>query len=306
MFEKVARIVTLLFLTLNSTSLLAQDIEPRRWSVLPLNSDVLGLGYSYTFGELLFDPVLETKDVSLDINTILVSYIKSFKIGDKFARIDLRLPYSFQNFEGLVSDVPTTQYRSGFGDARIRFSMNFTGAPAGNIKEIQEYVSSNSVYTTFGASVAITVPTGQYFEDKLINIGQNQWVIRPQVGFVHNWRSWSYELTGSVYFFSNNNNFFGGVSRKQDPILAFQTHLIKRFNQKMWASISCSYGLGGESEVNSIASSDFRTNILTALSGGTKVSKFESIKLVYLYSATLKDIGSNTHSLILGWTHLFL
>ncbi|MEM1003276.1 MAG: transporter [Bacteroidota bacterium] len=284
----------------------AQDIEPRRWSSLPLKSNIFGAGYAYTFGELLFDPVLETQDVTLSINTIVLSYVKPFKIGNKQSRLDIVLPYSWQLFEGLLQGEPASVYRNGFGDTRIRFSINFSGAPPGTATEQMEYAKNNPVNTTFGASISVTLPTGQYFEEKLINIGQNQVVFRPQIGMVHNWRSWSYELTGSIFIFTNNNNFFGGNTRQQDPIFAAQTHLIKRFSSKIWASISASYGLGGESEVDGVSRSDFRTNFLSALSVGTKITKFASIKFTYLNSATLKDVGSNTNSFILGCSYLIL
>ena len=284
----------------------AQDIEPRRWSTLPMDSNAIGVGYAYTFGDLLFDPVLETEDVTLDISTAIVSYVKPLKVAEKSARVDVLLPYNWQNFRGLLRGEPASVYRNGFGDARIRFSINFTGAPAGTAKEIMEYNKNNPVNTTFGGSLAVILPTGQYFEEKLLNIGQNQFVFRPQMGMVRTWNSWSLELTGSIYIFTNNTNFFGGVTRKQDPIFAGQTHLIKRFNPKTWASISASYGLGGQSEINGVSSSDFRTNFLSAFSIGTKLTKFSSVKLAYLNSQTLRDVGSNTHSFIIGCSYLFL
>ena len=37
----------------------AQDIEPRRWTPLPVGMNVLGAGIIYTDGDIAFDPVLE-------------------------------------------------------------------------------------------------------------------------------------------------------------------------------------------------------------------------------------------------------
>lgn len=295
----------LLNLFLLSQSLFAQDIEPRRWSALPRDANIIGAGYAFSFGDVVFDPLLEAEDVKVSVSTVVLSYVKPFKLGDKLARIDIVLPYNFMLFEGTLSGNPASLYRNGFGDARFRFSINFTGAPAGNAKQLQAYYMENPVNTTFGASLALTLPTGQYFDEKLINIGQNQIIVRPQIGVVHNWNTWSYELTGSIFIFSNNNNFFGGKTRKQDPIFAFQTHLIKRFSPKTWASLSLSYGLGGESIVNNVSSADYRTNFLSAGSIGYNLTRQNSLKLTYLNSATLKDLGSNTHSIIFGWAHIF-
>jgi hypothetical protein len=206
----------------------------------------------------------------------------------------------------LLRGEPASVYRNGFGDARVRLSVNFTGAPPGNAQELQKYFRDNPVHTTFGASLAVTLPTGQYFEEKLLNIGQNQVIVRPQIGMVHTWRNWSYELTGSMYFFSRNNNFFNNTTRRQDPIFALQTHLIRRLSDRLWASLSLSYGLGGTSQVSGVSKADYRTNLLSALSVGGRITAFQNIKLAYLNSQTLKDIGSNTHNFIFGWSYLFL
>jgi len=283
-----------------------QDIEPRRWSVLPLESKVVGLGYAYSFGDVLFDPILEAEDVNISFNTLLLSYVQPLKIANKFSRLDVVLPYGFQSYKGLLRGDPASVNRSGFGDARLRFSMNFTGPPAGNIQDLKTYYSEHPVNTTFGGSIAITLPTGQYSRDQLLNVGFNQFVIRPQIGLLHSWFSWSVELTGSVYFFTTNNEFFNNSRRRQEAILAFQSHLIKRFNNKFWASASLSYGLGGTSEVNGISSADYRTNLLSAFSVGGSLTKIQNFKIVYLNSLTLRDIGSNTHSFILGWSCILL
>jgi hypothetical protein len=43
----------------------AQDIEPRRWTPLPVGMNVLGAGIVYTEGDIAFDPVLELEDVTV-------------------------------------------------------------------------------------------------------------------------------------------------------------------------------------------------------------------------------------------------
>ena len=40
-----------------------QDIEPRRWSHLPIGGNFAGAGYAYTTGEIYFDPALRLRDV---------------------------------------------------------------------------------------------------------------------------------------------------------------------------------------------------------------------------------------------------
>jgi hypothetical protein len=283
----------------------SQDIEPRRWASLPLGTNVVGAGYAHTFGDIFLDPLLQAEDVSVNINAFLVSYVRPFKIANKLARIDVTLPYAIAKWEGLLAGEPTTVYRNGFVDPRIRFSINLFGPPPNGPKELQEYFKDHPVNTTLGVSIAVKLPLGQYYNDKLLNLGQNQFVIVPQIGVVHNWNRWSYEFTGSAIFYGDNPDFFGGKKKKQDPTLAFQTHLIRQFKPGYWASISAAYGLGGQSIVNRQPNADNRQDLQGAFSFGFPVSKYQGMKLAYVRSETLRDIGSNLNVLILGWSLLF-
>ena len=292
-----------LFLTMSFS--FGQDIEPRRWNPLPIKTNVLAVGYANTSGDIIFDPLLQAEDVTVKVNSVVVSYIRPFKIGNKLARFDVVLPYVNATWNGLLNGVPASVKRDGFADPRLRFSMNLSGAPALTGKELQEFLAAHPVYTTVGISLAVTLPLGQYFEEKLINLGQNQFVFRPQVGFVHNWKKWSYELTGSVSFFSRNPNFSDGQNKRLDPVFALQTHLIKMFKPRYWASISLAYGLGGQSVVNRQPNNDERGDVQYGFSFGFPIIKKQGLKVFYVHSETVKDVGSNLNVLGLGWSMVF-
>ncbi len=60
--------VVLLFLFFSSfcnNALFAQDVEPRRWSSLPLDAKFIGAGYAFTFGDVSFDPQLGVQDATV-------------------------------------------------------------------------------------------------------------------------------------------------------------------------------------------------------------------------------------------------
>ena len=293
-------IIGMLLLTGNKS--FAQDLEPRRWSTLPIGIQILGVGYGNTSGEIFFDPVLQAEDVSIKANTFILQYVQPFKLGSKLARVDVYIPYSIAKWDGLVQGVPTNVNRDGLADPRLRFSVNLIGPKAMDPQELYEYYKSNPTYTTVGASIAVVLPLGKYFEDKLLNLGQNRLVFRPQIGILHNWNNWSFELSSSVFIFTKNNNFFGGSQRNQKPIFALQTHLIKKFKSKLWASLSAGYGTGGRSIVNEVSNEDQRGNLLASLSLGMPISKKQSVKVAYINLQTLKDIGSDTDSFVLAWS----
>ena len=118
---------------------------------------------------------------------LLVSFVQPFKVRNKLARISLLVPFSTADWSGLLSGEPTAVNRTGFADPRIRASVLLAGPPAGNALELRQYRIDNPTSTTFGVSLAITLPLGEYFEDKLLNLGGNRFVFRPQVGMIHYW-----------------------------------------------------------------------------------------------------------------------
>ena len=57
----------------------AQDLEPRRWSHLPVGTSVIGAGYAYTNADIAFDPVLLIEDASMDLHAVGFKYVHAFE-----------------------------------------------------------------------------------------------------------------------------------------------------------------------------------------------------------------------------------
>ena len=278
-----------------------QDIEPRRWSPIPLGTNVLGAGYSYTSGDVFFDPLLQAEDVKIKAHSLAVSFVQPFKVRNKLASISLLVPFSAADWSGLLSGEPAAVNRTGFADPRIRASVLLAGPPAGNALELQQYKLENPTYTTFGVSLAVTLPLGQYSEDKLLNLGGNRFVFRPQAGMIHYWGTWSFELTGSVFLYTRNPDFFNDAQRDQRPTFAMQSHLVKQLRGGAWLSLGAGYGLGGESVINRQPNGDFRANLLMSASYSLLITKRQGLKLTYIRSEALQDIGSRTNNFLLAW-----
>lgn len=221
-----------------------QDLEPRRWTPLPIGLNVLGVGYGRTVGDLFLDPVLQLEDADVEVHTVALSYVRSFSIAGKPLRFDALIPRQNARWEGLLSGVPAGVSRVGLADPILRVSINLVGAPALGPVELRKYVKSRPVNTVVGAAVSVAVPLGEYLEDKLLNLGQNRFTVRPQIGVVHTRGLWSYELTGSIFFHSDNDDFFGGNTREQEPLYAIQAHVTRVFKPGLWASLSAGYGRG--------------------------------------------------------------
>ena len=280
----------------------AQDTEPRRWAQIPTGVNFANFGYAYTSGDIFFDPVLRIEDGTFELHTGVLGYIRTMAVAGKSARVDFTLPYSAGRWEGLVNDVPTHIRRRGPGDARVRFSMLLYGGPA---QTPQEFATTPKSNTVVGAAIAVSLPTGDYNSGRLINLGSNRWLIRPQMGVTHSRGKWTGELTGSMFYFTDNDRFFQESRLETDPLFAAQAHLIYTFRPGLWASLSTAYGWGGESTINGDAKNNPSGNWLTSLSLGLPINRTRGIKFSWVRGRTQKLTGADVDSLMVGYSVMF-
>ncbi len=123
------RIFLLSWLLLECSQAFGQDLEPRRWALLPSGVSFFSLGAAFSSGDILFDPVLQVKDVTLDYAGYGLGFVHTFNILGETVRVDVNVPYASGVWEGLLQGVPTSTRRTGFQDPTIRLSWNFYGSP---------------------------------------------------------------------------------------------------------------------------------------------------------------------------------
>ena len=118
------------FLILLTTgTALSQELVPRRWSHLPINTNFTGAGYAFTRADIAFDPVLKIEDGELEMHTFAIGYIRSFELLEKSARVEVKLPFQDGRWTGLLDGEPATAHRRGMADPIMRLAVNIIGAP---------------------------------------------------------------------------------------------------------------------------------------------------------------------------------
>lgn len=287
-----------LTLLLTARSGHAQDIEPRRWSHLPIGANFAGLGYAYTRGDIYLDPELKIENATFDLQTYAVKYIRSFELLGKSARVDLTQPYQIGHWKGLLNGATASVDREGLADTSVRFAVNLLGAPPLAGKEFAKYRAQADRETIVGAGLVVQLPTGKYYDDKLINIGGNRFTFRPQLGAVHNWGKWSAELTTAGVFFTDNNDFFKGKQLQQDPIYTADANLVYTFRPGLWAATSFGYAGGGTTTVNGVSSDNNQSNIGWGFSIGVPLSHAVGMKFGYVGTRTEVGTGMDTDTFV--------
>jgi hypothetical protein len=278
----------------------AEELEPRRWSHLPIDTNFVGSAYAYTEADISFDPVLKLEDVQMDLHTWAAKYIRTFELFDRTARIGLLQANQEGRWSGLQDGVHKSIKRSGWSDTFLRFAINLYGAPPLKGKAYAAYRAEKKKETIVGAGLSVQLPTGDYMEDKLINLGTNRFTFRPHLGVVHTRGKWTAEATGTVAFHTDNSDFFNGKKLEQKPFYTINGHLIYTLRPGVWVSASGGYDYGKRSTVDGVKKDDLKQNLAWALSCGFPIKSYLGVKLSYVGTRTQEDTGFDSDSFIVG------
>jgi hypothetical protein len=296
------RLVVLLLL-LGSANLTAQDLEPRRWTHLPVGTSILGVGYAGQSADIYFNPAIGITDGTADVNAWLARYSHSFNWSGMTARVDGIMPYVSGTWKGLVDGEPGQRTIRTLGDPLLRLSVNFYGSPALEGPDFLDYIAGNPVRTTVGASIAVSLPLGGYDPDELINVGRNRYMLRPQIGVLHQREAWSFELTGSVFLFSDNTDFIDSATLSQDSVYALQAHITRSFEGNFWLGAGLAYAYGGKVKVDGSRLDFSVDNLLVNLVGSYRITKSQSVTFAWQRGRTQNNVGSDSDSWLLSWVY---
>jgi hypothetical protein len=187
---------------------------------------------------------------------------------------------------------------SGFGDPRFRVSVNVFGSPALTEKEFTDYKQDFIV----GVSLQVSAPLGQYDDTKLLNLGNNRWSFKPELGLSKAWGPWTFEVAPSVTFFSDNTDFFGGDRFAQAPIYAVQAHLLYTFKSGVWVALDGIYFAGGHTTLNGVRSDNEQRNTRAGFTLALPVDRQNSLKLHASTGLTTRT-GSEFSAVGVAWQY---
>jgi hypothetical protein len=285
-------------LVLVAAPLSAQDLDPRAYANVPVNATFLVGGFSLSHGGVVTDPTLPVTDISATVETPSLGLARSFSLFGKTAQAFAALPYSWAQVSGKVLEQQTSISRAGLSDMRMRLSVLLRGAPASTPDQLAKAPRR----TILGASLTGSAPTGQFFSDKLINIGANRWAFKPEFAVSQPiGTKWLLDAYAGVWLFTANDSFYPGSSlRTQAPMGTFQAHISYNLRRTLWAAFDATDYVGGHTTVSGVGNNDRQSN---ARIGGTfvfRVGKRHSIKVAVSDGAIVR-FGANFATLSIGW-----
>jgi hypothetical protein len=273
--ERLSLAPVIIVILLAVTQAHAGDIEPRAYVNTPVGINFLLAGYAYSDGGLSTTGSSPIKDAELTMNTGLLAYARTLDVWGKSGKFDVILPYSELSGSAMVDGQPRERQVTGLNDPLMRFSVNFYGAPALSLQEFANYQQDLII----GGSIQVSAPLGQYESDKLVNLGNNRFFIRPDMGISKAWGPLVIEISTGAYIFTDNDNFFGGKTLEQDPVYSSQVHITYNIHQGIWAALSQTYDYGGRTTTDGVRGDDLLNNSRSGATLSLSVNRNNSIKL---------------------------
>jgi len=286
--ERSVAVPALIALLLVATQAQAGEIEPRAYVNTPVGINFLLAGYAYSDGGLSTPGSAPIKDAQFKMNTGVLAYVRTLDVWGKSGKFDVILPYSHLSGSAKAAGQSRERKISGLNDPLFRFSVNFYGSPALSMKEFAKYHQDLII----GASVQVSAPLGQYDPNKLANIGNNRWFIKPDIGISKAWGPLALEVSTGVTFFSNNDDYFGGKTLEQEPLWSSQVHATYNLSRGVWAAVSWTYDYGGRTTIDGVQGDDLESNSRVGATLALPVNRKSSIKL-FASTGVHTSIGSD-------------
>ena len=275
-----------------ASSTAAQELVPAAYTPAPYGVNLLSLATAYNSGDMAFDPAGPIEDATGRITASTLGYARTLKIAGRSANVGVIAPYVVGHLEGIYIGEQAFADRSGLGDLGLRCAVNLYGAPAMSPAEFSVFKPR----TMIGASLVVRAPTGQYNPEKLINIGANRWAFKPEVGVVYVVGRWAFDAYLGGWFFTDNKDFFGGLTRQQDPMISTQFHIRYLIKPGLWAALDGNFWRGGQTTVAGVGNDDKQHNSRVGATVAIRLGRHHSLRAAASRGAITR-IGGNFDSI---------
>jgi hypothetical protein len=275
----------------------AQDMEPRAYSPSPVGTNFVAVVLGGTRGAILFDPAVPITDAHAELGQTVLGYGRSFGLFGRQGLVLVGVPYAWGYAEGAVQEETRRVHRDGFGDMRVKASLNLLGPKAMSLEEFRKAPRR----TVLGVSLAVQAPTGEYDRTKLINLGTGRWAIKPEVGLSVPVGRWFLDAYAGAWFFETSDQFYpGDATRRQDPLYTLQAHASYTFKNRAWVAADATWYGGGASTVDSGSPSERQSNSRLGGTVAVPVTKRQSLKLA-ASTGTSTRTGTDFDTVLVGW-----
>lgn len=266
-----------LALVLVLPALASADTSPRDTLPAPAGTDVALFYWRTINGNEYYSHGKKVSDnADMDGNVFIARYLHYSRIGSCPLLFDMYQPFGSLNLEyGPIND-----RTSGFGDTTVH-GVIWTPDLIGK--------ADNKFWTGF--SFYITAPTGDYHNEKAVNLGNNRWQFKPEIAlWIWRYKRLSTEGLLNVSFYTENGDY-SAVHAKQDkdPLAAFMAHLSYDITRDFWLGLSYLYHGGGKTEVNGIDRDDRTSTTTIKYTANMRVTQNWAAQIQYVTDVDVEN-----------------
>ena len=258
----------------------------RDWMNLPVDTNLLFLYYTYSSSETSIDSPLPVDGAEVSAQVPILRYARSFDLGGRIGGFQLVVPYAFINVE--LTGTRINRNIDGIGDVTAIFISNIYGAPALSRQEFAAWTPEE--YLT--GAISLTMPTGDYDPNRLINPGKNRWAIKPQLawGTPIDRATWV-TVNGAIELHQDNDDYFGGRTLAQKPLVTIDAHYSRNLNKAVWLSADAIWAVGGDTRIAGVDQDNQQNTLRLGVSGSMNFSPTDAVSM-----AVTRTVARESHT----------
>jgi hypothetical protein len=134
-----------------------------------------------------------------------------------------------------------------------------------------------------------------------VNLGNNRWGFKPELGVSYPAGRWTFDAYAGVWLFTINNQYFPGtLTKRQEPVIALQSHVSYALPRRVWLAFDGTWFSGGETFVDGILNPDRQRNSRLGVTLSVPAGGQHSLKFVYSTGAITRR-GSDFDTVAVTW-----
>ena len=262
--------------------LYAQFTDARTYDNAPVGVNQFELDYGYARTNASVDTSLIIAGAELNLNQGTIDYTRYFGAFHRLAWFKAGVPLA--GLDGSVNGTKIEASRTGAGDSSYELAMLLKGGPALSVQQFADYKQA----TTVAVGLTITAPTGEYNGKKLLNLGANRWLFKPELAISHPFgaeRKWEVDAYVNGGFFTKDTSFHGGEVLRQQALPGVEGHLSYSFTRDLWVSVDTRYSFRGDTFVDGVDQHNAQQNFI--LGSEANVSLNPQNSLVFEFAKAL-------------------
>lgn len=216
------------------------DVFPGDYTALPQGSFLATWYFYHREFSGLYANDRRLMDGVVRSDVAALRMVKYLKAGDYTVAPVVVLPMSDMHASGGSLPALVGDKASGFGDIRLGSTLWLVNEPA------QRHF--------FGVTGVVTMPTGAYRADRVLNVGENRWKFAVNMGWIRALaEKWTLDLSPELVWYGVNDDYARGKRLEQKTSLAFTAYVRHHLNTATQLFVGGQLNDGGETVLNGTA-----------------------------------------------------